>query len=378
VTSVEDRLRAAIRAQVREIETGALPPLRLPARGRGFVFLACGGGEKDSTRPRPGWRGWLAPTACAVLVGAIAVADVSLAGGSPAARRPAAQAHAHAPPEAPPENAVLRPRIFSYLGVYASGAPPGYRPVADFAKAAGRQPDLVGYFSRWQQPFNTTYAATLHGHRSEMLVQIDPENVSLAALAAGRYDGYLSSYAESVRHFGHPVVISFGHDMNAQTYTWGYRNTPSAVFVAAWRHIVTLFHSLGADNVTWLWTIQAGGRRVSPAAPWWPGSKYVTWVGIDGFYNRPSDTFATLFGPAIAQVRMLTAGPILAETGVEPEPGAFLKIKDLFDGVRAYGLLGLVWFEIPGIGGLQGWRLQDNRLAEMSFHLGVREDMAAP
>ena len=27
------------------------------------------------------------------------------------------------------------------------------------------------------------------------------------------------------------------------------------MFVAAWRHIVTVFRALGARNVTWLWTV---------------------------------------------------------------------------------------------------------------------------
>ena len=35
----------------------------------------------------------------------------------------------------------------------------------------------------------------------------------------------------------------------------GIRARHAATFVAAWRHIVTLFRAEGADNVTWLWTV---------------------------------------------------------------------------------------------------------------------------
>lgn len=142
---------------------------------------------------------------------------------------------------------------------------------------------------------------------------------------------------------------------------------------------MTVFRSQGADDVTWLWTIQADGRGIGPAAPWWPGAQYVSWVGIDGFYDRPSDTFAALFGPAIAQVRSLTTEPILlSETGVGPLAGSFVKIQNLFGGMVAYRLLGLVWFNITQQGGLdhQDWRLQDSQAAEASFRLGVREDIA--
>ena len=85
-------------------------------------------------------------------------------------------------------------------------------------------------------------------------------------IAAGVYDGYLRSYADSVRDFGHPVIIGFGHEMNAPWYSWGYGHVPPATFVAAWRHVVTLFRGQGADNVTWLWTIQADTSGTGPVA----------------------------------------------------------------------------------------------------------------
>ena len=138
--------------------------------------------------------------------------------------------------------------------------------------------------------------------------------------------------------------------MNGDWYSWGYRHTSPAVFVAAWRHIVTLFRALGVRNVTWLWTVniindtQRG--RIPRPAPWWPGSSYVTWVGIDGYYLKPSWKFAPLFGPTIAAVRALTRDPILiAETGATPAADQPAKIADLFAGIRPYGLLGFVWFD---------------------------------
>ena len=60
------------------------------------------------------------------------------------------------------------------------------------------------------------------------------------------------------------------------------------------------------SNVTWLWTLQADERGTGPIASWWPGEKYVTWVGIDGYYYHPSETFFSIFGKTIAEVRALT------------------------------------------------------------------------
>jgi hypothetical protein len=175
------------------------------------------------------------------------------------------------------------------------------------------------------------------------------------------------------------VVIGFGHEMNAPWYSWGYQHLPASTFVAAWRHIVTLFRSEGADNVTWLWTLQADETGTGPVASWWPGAQYVSWVGIDGYYYRPSDTFASVFGKTIDQVRAFTSKPLLlSETAVGPGADQFAKIQDLFHGIAAYKLLGLVWFDKDQYSGIQhqDWRIEDSPTATISFRLGVLRELA--
>jgi mannan endo-1,4-beta-mannosidase len=138
------------------------------------------------------------------------------------------------------------------------------------------------------------------------------------------------------------VVIGFGHEMNATWYSWGYGQVPPGTFVAAWRHIVRLFRDQGADNVTWLWTINADLPSTGPIARWWPGGGYVTWVGIDGYYYRPNDSFGSVFGTTITQVRLLTGKPVLlSETAVGPGAGQAAKIGELFTGIQQYQTLGL-------------------------------------
>ena len=267
-------------------------------------------------------------------------------------------------------SAVLAATPASYLGVYEKGPPGSYQPVAAFTRAAGRQPNLVGYYGGWGEPFEVSFAATVRRHGAVTLLQWDPTFASVPRIAAGGYDGYLRSFADSVRAFGSPVVIGFGHEMNAYWYSWGYRHTPAATFVAAWRHIVTLFRARGARNVTWLWTLQANEAGTGQVAAWWPGARYVTWVGIDGYYYRPGETFFSIFGPTIAEVRMFTGQPVLlSETAVGPQAGQEAKIPGLFAGMREYGALGLVWFDIPQHDGVyhQDWHVEDNPAATTAF-----------
>jgi mannan endo-1,4-beta-mannosidase len=275
--------------------------------------------------------------------------------------------------------APLPTGMASYLGVYEAGPPQNYQPVAEFTAAVGRQPNLVGYYSGWKEHFATSFADTVRRHGAVTIMQWDPTGASIPEIAAGGDDRYLRSFADSVRDYGQAVVIGFGHEMNANWYSWGYGHVPPSTFVAAWRHIVTLFRAQGADNVTWLWTINADLPTTGPIAAWWPGAEYVTWVGIDGYYTRPSDTFASVFGKTIDQVRQFSQKPVLlSEVAVAPAAGQFVKIQDLFQGMAQYRTLGLVWFDLAQDHGVfqADWRIDNDPTAATSFRLGVRDELA--
>jgi hypothetical protein len=298
----------------------------------------------------------------AVVIAAAAVVFSITHGGFATSNPPAAHA------------SLAFPKQASYLGVYEKGPPHRYQPVAQFAKAAGKQPNLIGYYSGWGQAFERSFGQTVHRHNAVTILQWDPTGASISGVATGHYDPYLRTFANSVRDFGQPVVIGFGHEMNADWYSWGYGHVPAPTFVAAWRHIVTLFREQGADNVTWLWTINADRPGTGPVKSWWPGPRYVDWVGIDGYYVRPSDDFATVFGATIGHVRTFTHKPVLlSETAVGPAAGQFSKIGNLFAGMHQFGTIGLVWFDISQDDGLyhQDWRIENSPAAEAAFRLGA-------
>jgi mannan endo-1,4-beta-mannosidase len=138
-------------------------------------------------------------------------------------------------PKPPSAHAHLPQKLHSYLGVFAGGKPYGYPGVDSFGDAVGENPNLAGYFSGWAEPFDTTFADTMRNHHVVALVQINPTDASMPAIADGTYDEYLRSYADAVRSFGGPVVIGFGPEMNASGTPWGYGHVPPSVFVRAWR-----------------------------------------------------------------------------------------------------------------------------------------------
>ena len=131
----------------------------------------------------------------------------------------------------------------SYLGVYAKGAPVSFNGVTAFTKAIGTTPDVVMYYSGWYEPFQTSFAEKAAKNGAVPLVQMDPEgkDVTVSGIAAGKFDGYLSAYAEAVRAYRHPVILSFGHEMNGSWSSWGYPHISPRAFrggLAAYRKAI--------------------------------------------------------------------------------------------------------------------------------------------
>jgi hypothetical protein len=271
----------------------------------------------------------------------------------------------------------------SYLGVYEGSvlSTGQYAQVEQFAQAVGRQPNIVMYYSGWGEGFSSSFAEMALQHGATLQVDIDPTNTSVTSIAAGQQDGFLESYAAAVKAFRHPVIISFGHEMNGNWYTWGWTHTSPAEFVAAWRHIVDVFRAVGADNVTWMWTVNAIGQGEGPIADYWPGANYVTWVGLDAYYYFSYDDFSGVFGSSIAAIRQVTNEPILiAETAVGQVAVQAAQIPGLFAGVASSGLLGFIWYDQAQDSGTyhQDWRLEGHPYALRAFQASAQQYLREP
>lgn len=247
----------------------------------------------------------------------------------------------HAPVPAAPKPIATRSLI---VGAAAQSG-------RSFIAATGVHPAVVEHYARVGQPFGVNFAGD-----AIPFLQIEPRNVPLASVISGQEDKWLRRYAQSVARYGKPIVLGFAPEMNGSWYDWGYKHVTPVTYIAAWRHVVTIFRSEKAANVTWLWTVNVEritsdnpAPTVSGISPWWPGEQWVTWVGIDGYYFSPVQYFHALFGPTIREARKLTNQPILiSETGVSPSAGKAVKIPDLFAGARSEGIAGVVWFDLIG------------------------------
>jgi len=105
---------------------------------------------------------------------------------------------------------------------------------------------------------------------------------SNAAIANRRWDAYLKRWALAVKDYRRPVVLRPMAEFNGFWYPWSH---DPHQFVRAWRHIWNVFHAVGADNVTWMWSFQVDSG--AQPGPWeqnieryWPGRRYVDVLGM--------------------------------------------------------------------------------------------------
>jgi beta-mannanase len=241
-----------------------------------------------------------------------------------------------------------------FIGVAINPSITGH--VRSFQKVTSTSVQLVEFYNPFTRPFQRWEAQQVAALGDLPLIQLNPRHISLARIAAGRYDGMVRRYADSVRDFRCRVVISFGHEMNGWWYSWGEPQTGPATFIAAWRHIHNIFVAEGATNVIWSWDPSHQYRyRATLASLWYPGNAYVDWVGIDGYLGS-GQTVAQVFGTQLRDIRRVTSKPVyFAETGVAGGRDQSWQIRALFAALRKYNLTGLVWFDLNR---KQPWRLE--------------------
>jgi mannan endo-1,4-beta-mannosidase len=261
------------------------------------------------------------------------------------------------------------------IGVYEPSDPGTWAGLTEFSSSAGVSPQIVSYYSGWYEKFWTSFASTASHNGANVLVQLDPTGVSLDSISDGWSDGYLRTFAESVKDFGQTVLLSFGHEMNGTWYAWADGHVPPADFVDAWRHIVEVFRSSGVSNVKWVWTVTSINDTPAELRAWWPGSAWVDFVGIDGYYYTSSATYRSVFGRMLSLIRTFSKAPsLITEVGIGPNPNRVGQIAALYPDAAADHFSAVIWFDVAQHGGpySQDWRLEDDPAALAAFSTAVK------
>ena len=203
-----------------------------------------------------------------------------------------------------PRRRLLPPPDGVYLGVSNHELITTDGAIRRWTRANGPAPAIVNWYQQWltgERRFRPDWARRVaRGGAVPMITwepwsapegvrhTVDQPTISLARIADGDHDAYIRAWARDVAAYGQPVLIRLMHEMNGDWYPWGVHvngNSPED-YVRAWRHVRRVFDRAGADNVSWVWSINNLERiegEVHDIDAYYPGRKWVDWVSTSGF-----------------------------------------------------------------------------------------------
>jgi Glycosyl hydrolase family 26 len=310
---------------------------------------------------------------CLGLATALAACGSSALYGVPGAERPSSTPTV-VPGSHPFNVSRLRAPVGGKIfGVEAPGAPDSLGPVQSFAASSGVRPNMTGEYMSWNNPLDVKAVQNAWSYGALYYMVWEPYHTTVAAIADGRSNGYITRFAREVRALNLPLAISFGHEFNGFWYPWGTTGTTAAEFVAAWRLIHRLFAAAHATNVIWVWDPNViSAKPQLQLSAYYPGDAYVDWIGITGYFSTTGpDTFDGLYGPTMQEIRGFTAKPFfIAETSVETGPDAVAAARHLVSAVRQRSdVLGFVWFDFYKAG--VDWRLGSRPPVRVAIAMGL-------
>ncbi|MBN2440825.1 MAG: hypothetical protein JXJ04_05750 [Spirochaetales bacterium] len=247
------------------------------------------------------------------------------------------------------------------LGVFHEGSQLDLAPVKLMEKQLEKKIASVMWYLDWSTPFPSEDVRRVSDAGYMPHITWEPwffearDMINLDDILQGKWNDYIREWALGAADFGKPMFLRWGHEFNGNWYPWSVaRNgNDAAKYVQAYKKIHWIFKKAGADNVRWIWCVNANSV---PNEPWndplkaFPGFSYVDWIGLDGYNFSGSDSFKDLFGRIYAKIILNTNKPIMiaefATGGNGKVKADWLKqmgedLKSFFPAVKA-----ITWFDI--------------------------------
>ena len=225
-----------------------------------------------------------------------------------------------------PASAQAAPLLPSPGKVFA-GVTGGYD-TAGFERQTGRHPAVFQFFSAWNGSLEYIFRGAEQS-QSRLMMHMSTDRggrevITPKGIATGEGDGFILNLGDRIAEHGAPVYIRLMSEMNAHWNKYcaylpsGRRRGPQYTtrwYRQAWRRFVFVMRGgptaevnaklralhlppvdsardeLAQPEVSFLWVPQVAGAPDVPGnAPraYWPGSRYVDWVGTDFYAKFPN------------------------------------------------------------------------------------------
>lgn len=225
-----------------------------------------------------------------------------------------------------PSCIALPPPGRIYHGVFPGGATgPEYgeeddialKEIMDYESIVGKKVAWVYFSNNWYRnrlfPLQTAAMVRAAGAVPfiRLMLRPSPEEAkqaqmkknpfTLQAIIDGQYDDDLKAWGSAAKEFHSPLIVEYGTEVNGKWFCWngnwngagkaddyGDPEKPDGPerFVTAFRHIVEIMRSQGANNILWVFHVNADD---DPSKAWnhfenyYPGNDVVDWVGVSAY-----------------------------------------------------------------------------------------------
>jgi len=217
---------------------------------------------------------------------------------------------------------VVLPEVGAYTGAFIEFGEAedavALETIEDFEQMVGKHQAIIASSSYWgEQSFPSANLQMIWRHGSLPLVfwspwdrpyeqKRGPDRFGLNAILAGTWNRYIDDWADAARAFGHPLIVSFGDEMNGDWFPWSgvcygggkpIASRPNEwegpeLFKRAYRYVVDRVRARGARNIQWMfqtnnYSFPMDTWNFAPA--YYPGSDYVDWLGLSVYGQQFND-----------------------------------------------------------------------------------------
>ena len=289
----------------------------------------------------------------------------------------------------PSLSAVTRPSV--YYGVHVPGWLQSMSAVTAFEQDAHKSVSIVMWYQGWglqdgTQNFEPTWMNNVRSHGSIPMVTWEPwlytqgpnqPTYSLQNIISGKFDAYITKWAQDSKAWGHPYFLRFAHEMNGNWYPWSEQvnGNKAGQYVKAWQHVHNIFTRQGVKNVTWVWSPNVESAKPVSLKNLYPGASYVDWIGMDGYNWGSANTsgwqsFAQIFQQTHKDIQSVAKGKpmMVAETAsaeVKGNKSAWIVDSFTTQLTRAFSdVKAVIWFNENKE---TDWRVESSTLVKATF-----------
>ena len=176
-------------------------------------------------------------------------------------------------------------KIGAWLGVQANSSE-----INTWQSLADYKLDTIMAYMDWGTNFSSirpTIMDSIYNNGSKAIITWEPWGIKNTDISSGQKDNYIRQMASDMKAYNKEIYISLMHEANGNWYDWAIGDSKvnnNQTYKAAYQHVVNMFRQVGANNVKFIWNVNAGNCGTGTSyTGHYPGDTYVDYVAIDGY-----------------------------------------------------------------------------------------------